>query len=103
MTLGEIYDAMPEEERKRWFFFLFRIVEFYGDGDTWFATSLIHDPPSGLINGDYRMCPDLNRRAPGGRARIALAWLVSAFSKINSATPEPGPAAGDASRGGGTE
>ena len=81
MTLGQLYDAMPEQDRKAWFFFLFRIVEFYGDADTWFATALIPDRPAGLINGDYRYCEDLHRRAPGGRARLAMAWLLSKWSR----------------------
>ena len=84
MKLGELYDAMSEEERKRWFFFFFKIVEFYADGDTWFATMLMPDNPAGAINHDYHLCADLNRCAPGGRARIAKAWLINAWSKLDS-------------------
>lgn len=82
VTIGELYDRMSEAERKSWFFFFFRIVEFYASGDTWFATSLIRDPPAGLINGDYHYCDDLMRRAPGGRARIAFAWLLGRWGRL---------------------
>jgi hypothetical protein len=88
VTIGELYDRMSEADRKRWFFFLFQVVEFYAKGDTWFATTLIHDPPSGLINGDFHYCEDLNRRAPGGRARIAFAWLLKAWERL--AAPQAG-------------
>jgi hypothetical protein len=81
MTLGEIYDA---EERKRMFFFMFELVSFYGSGDTWFATSILADPPAGLITGDYHDCPDLGRKAPGGRARIGLSWVLRAMRKYDA-------------------
>lgn len=82
VTLGDLYDRMSEEERRRWFFFFFHIVEFYASGDTWFATTLLPDLPAGLINGDYHHCEDLNRRAPGGRARFALSWLIRRWRRL---------------------
>jgi hypothetical protein len=80
-TLGEIWRAMSPEQQEKLFFFLFRVAEFYGSGDTWFAVTLLPDPPAGLIMGDYHWSEDLNRQAPGGRARIALSWVLSAFMR----------------------
>ena len=80
-TLGEIWKAMSDEQREKLFFFLFQIVEFYASSDAWFAVSLLPDPPAGLIMGDYHWCEDLIRQAPGGRARIALSWVLSTFKR----------------------
>ena len=80
-TLGEIWRAMSDEQREKLFFFLFNIVEFYGSGDTWFAVALLPDPPAGLIMSDHHWSEDLNRQAPGGRARIALSWVLSTFRR----------------------
>lgn len=72
---------MTDEEREKLFFFLFKIAEFYGSGDTWFAVALLPDPPAGLIMGDHHWSEDLNRQAPGGRARIAMHWVLKAFER----------------------
>ena len=63
------------------FFFLFDVAEFYGSGDTWFAVALIPDNPAGNIVRDFHRCEDLDRQAPGGRARIALKWVLNAFAR----------------------
>jgi hypothetical protein len=86
-TFGEIWRAMSDEQRERLFFFVFRIAEFYASGDTWFAVSLLPDPPAGLIMGDFHDCEDLGRRAPGGRARIALSWVLSEFRRTIESSP----------------
>ena len=80
-TMGEIWRALSDEQKERLFFFLFDVAEFYGSGDTWFAVALLPDPPAGAIMHDIHMCEDLHRRAPGGRARIALKWVLNAFAR----------------------
>ena len=81
--LGEVYDKMTEEDRKKAFFLLFGIVWFYADPDTWVAVSVMPDPPCGDIIRDFRLTPDGVRR-PGGRARLAIHWLLSLFRRVNS-------------------
>jgi len=80
-TLGELYDRMSEEDKKKAFFFLFRVADFYADSDTWFATTILSDPPCGSIAHDYRLADDGKHR-PGGRARLAIAWICSSFEKL---------------------
>lgn len=84
MTLGDIYDRLTDDQRKRAFFLFWGVVEFYADADTWFAVALLPDPPAGAIMHDFRQCPDLHRRAPGGRARLAFAWVLSMFGKVDA-------------------
>ena len=81
-TLGELYDRMSEEDKKKTLFFLFRVVEFYASSDTWFATTILVDPPCGDIARDYRLVRDEGKHRPGGRARLALAWILSGFEKL---------------------
>ena len=80
-TLGEIWDRLTPDQQKKAFFLFWGIVKFYGDGMTWFATDIIADPPAGAITTDYRHEEELDRRAPGGRARLALSWVVSMFRR----------------------
>jgi hypothetical protein len=80
VTLGEIYDKMPAEDRKKAFFLLLGIAEFYASEETWFAVGLFPDPPSGDIVRDFRLAPDGQHR-PGGRARLARSWIVSMFRR----------------------
>lgn len=80
LTLGQLYDMMSEEDRKKAFFFMFRTVEFYASTDTWFAVALFPDPPAGAIIHDYRKDAD-GRARPGGRARLVYYWLLRALGK----------------------
>ncbi len=79
-SMGAIYDRMSEADRKKAFFFLLGIVEFYANEQTWFAVALMPDPPCGDIVRDFRVAQDGKHR-PGGRARLAISWIVSAFEK----------------------
>lgn len=79
-TFSEIYDRMSDADKKKAFFFLLGIVEFYGDSDTWFAVSLLPDPPCGDIVKDIRKDYEGTYR-PGGRARLAYSWILSAFKR----------------------
>lgn len=98
-TFGEIYDAMSEAQRKKTFFFMFRILEFYADPMTWFATVILSDPPCGDIVRDVRADSEGTPR-PGGRARLALSWILSAFRKINDQLSKArGPATVEYQRG----
>ena len=49
-------------------------LEFYADPDTYFAVSIISDPPAGDIVRDFSAVPgnDYDRPMPGKRARAAL-------------------------------
>ncbi len=74
-TFEDIYDRLTPDQQKAAFFLLFGTVQFYADGDTWFATSIIADPPAGAITSDFRHCEDLDRDAPGARARLAFGYV----------------------------
>jgi len=63
--LGELYDRLDSEARKKAFFFLFTILEFYAAPDTWFAVALLKDFPCGDIARDYRSVD--GSKCPGGR------------------------------------
>jgi hypothetical protein len=80
-TIGELYDRMTEVDRKKAFFLLFGIVEFYGDEGTWLATTILPDHPCGDIVRDYRLAADGKHR-PGGRARLALSWVLMKFKSL---------------------
>lgn len=85
-TLGELYDRLPEADRKKMFFFLFGIVEFYADEMTWFAVMMMGDPPCGAISKDFRKFWDMNGNEdnkPGGRARLAISWVISSFKRVH--------------------
>lgn len=84
VTLGEIWDRLTPDQQKKAFFLFWGIVEFYADGMTWFATDIIADPPAGAITTDYRHEEELGRRAPGGRARLALSWVLSMLRRTLS-------------------
>ena len=82
-TIGELYDRLSEEQKKKAFFLLFGIVEFYADPYTWLATVVIGDPPCGDITRDRR--PDSEGiPRPGGRARLALSWIISMFERVQN-------------------
>jgi len=86
-TFGELYDKLTEDDRRKAFFLLFGIVEFYANPDTWVAVSLLPDPPCGDIIRDFRLAPDGSHR-PGGRARLSMYWLVSLFRRVGSKQPK---------------
>lgn len=85
-TLGELYGRLTPDQQERAFFLLFGIAEFYASGDTWFAIGIFPDPPAGRLMDDFRRCDDLDRHAPGGRARLALSWVLSMLGR---ARPTP--------------
>jgi hypothetical protein len=83
VTIGELYDRLSEEQKKKAFFFLFGIVEFYADPWTWFATYIAADHPCGKIYHDKRLDYEGIHR-PGGRARLALSWIISMFERVEN-------------------
>lgn len=81
VTLENLWDRLTPDQQKKAFFLFWGIVEFYGDGMTWFATYIMADPPAGAIMEDFRYDKDLDRPTPGGRARLALSWVTSMFRR----------------------
>jgi hypothetical protein len=88
-TLNDLWERMSERQRKDAFLLLFGVAKFYADPATWFAVSLIEDPPSGDIMTDIRTIHDsqwwdwgFGNKKPGGRARIAVAWITSMLRKL---------------------
>jgi hypothetical protein len=90
ITLSELWDRMSDEQKKAAFFLLFGIVEFYADPGTWFAASVVADPPSGDITRDVRLVSEKDTRwewgqghyKPGARARLAHSWIISMWKKL---------------------
>jgi hypothetical protein len=79
-TLGDAVSALDRATLERAFLLAFGIVNFYADPDTYFAVSLIDDPPSGAIMHDFGPT-NLPTRKPGRRARLAKTMMVSTMRK----------------------
>lgn len=90
ITIGELWDRMTDKQKKDAFFLLFGIAEFYADPGTYFAASIVADPPSGSITRDVRLVSENDRRwdwgqghyKPGGRARLAHSWIIAMWKKL---------------------
>lgn len=85
-TLREIWQRLTAEQQEKAFFLFWGIVEFYAGEDTWFATTIIADPPAGAIVTDIRRSA-LGRPAPGGRARLAFQWVLNMFGRVAAGRP----------------
>ena len=80
-TVGDAVEALSREELEKAFILCWDLLKFYGSGDTWFAISLIADPPAGDIIRDVGPVEDLGRHAPGRRARLAFHWCAIALQR----------------------
>jgi hypothetical protein len=87
-TLGDAVSALDRETLERAFILAFGIVDFYAEPTTYFAVSLISDPPAGDIMRDFGPT-DLPTKKPGRRARLAQWMLVSAMQKALTSKASP--------------
>jgi len=79
-TVGDAVRAMDRKTLEKSFILLLGICEFYADPYTYFAVSLLGDPPCGDIVRD--LGPTfMESRKPGRRARLVRHLVGSALGR----------------------
>jgi len=88
LTPEGAWDAMPADVQRRLFFLAVDVLGVYANPDSWFAVSIMSDPPCGVMGKDFRLVDGVRR--PGGRARLALHWIAKRLYKAKPDGWHPG-------------